>query len=240
MKSFVLMLTFLTRIPIKYKFNFEQEDFAKGLLWLPFIGVIIGLPLGLFANYVDLSNPYLMSFIYILIYISMTGGLHLDGLGDYFDAIFSGRGRERMLEIMKDSHIGTFGVVGLILYFVGFFALSIGAEPLVLFFMPVVGKTMAIVVCGLGRYPRESGMGQPLIDFGKKRHVVIYSLILISLLYFVGINYLVSGLVVICFTLIVHYRTTYLIGGVTGDVIGAVVEMSQILWLLSFAVIGGL
>lgn len=240
MKSFILMLTFLTRIPIPVKFEFKEEDFAKGLWYLPLIGVIIGLPMWLFSYYVALDNPFLISLLTIIIYISMTGGLHLDGLADYFDGIFSGRSRERILEIMKDVHVGTFGVVGLILYFIAMFVLIIEVEPMMLLLMPVVGKTMGHLVCCIGQYPKKKGMGMPLIQYGKVWHGILMTLVLMILLVFVGKSYLVAGLITVIFTLVLTGRTTQIIGGVTGDVIGASVELSQVVWLLVFAVIGGL
>lgn len=236
MKSFILMLTFLTRIPIPVKFEFEEKDFARGLWFLPVTGFIIGLPLWAYNEYVNLDNAYLMSFLTIIIYISMTGGLHLDGLADYFDGIFSGRSRERILEIMKDTHVGTFGVVGLILYFIGMFALIMGAEPIVLLMMPVVGKSMGHLICSVGRYPKEKGMGMPLITYGKVWHGLIVTGTLMVFLYLNGMTYLIAGGCVLLFTLTFHFRTTQIVGGVTGDVIGASVELTQIVWLLVFAV----
>lgn len=240
MKSFIMMLTFFTRIPFPMSFEFEEKDFAKGLWWMPVIGVIIGIPLWAFNRYVSLTNPYLMSLLTILIYIAMTGGLHLDGLADYFDGIFSGRTKERILEIMKDVHVGTFGVVGLILYFIAIFVLMMDVEPLILLLMPIVGKTMGQLLCCIGKYPRKKGMGMPLIEYGKVWHGILVSCVLVTILFFIGVNYALAGLITIIFALLLTGRTTQLIGGVTGDVIGASIELSQVVWLLVFAVMGGL
>lgn len=240
MKAFILMLTFLTRIPVPVKFEFKDQDFAKGLWYLPLIGGIIGLPMWAFNQYVSLKNPFLMSFLTILIYIGMTGGLHLDGLADYFDGIFSGRTKERILEIMKDVHVGTFGVVALILYFIAMFILMLDVTPMMLLLMPVVGKTMGHLVCCVGKYPKKKGMGMPLIQYGQLWHGILMTGLLVVILVLVGKAYVIAGLITILFTLVLTGRTTQVIGGVTGDVIGASVELSQVVWLLVFAVIGGL
>lgn len=240
MKSFILMLTFLTRIPYPVRFEFNNNDFARGLLFLPLIGLIIGLPMYLYTSYVQLSNPFLMSFLLMLIYLGMTGGLHLDGLADYFDGMFSGRRRERILEIMKDSSIGTFGVVGLCLYFIGMFVGLMTVSPLVVLLMPVVARVIGLLVCAFGKYPRQAGMGQPLVDYGRWYHGVISLLLLAIVLIFAGESYLIAGGVTLLLMLVFFIRTTQVIGGITGDVIGAAVEITQVLWLLTFSVIGGL
>lgn len=240
MKSFILMLTFLTRIPFPVRFEFNNDDFAKGLLFLPFIGLIIGLPMYLFTLYIDITAPFVMSFLLMLIYLGMTGGLHLDGLADYFDGMFSGRRRERILEIMKDSATGSFGVVGLCLYFLGMFVGLMEVTPMVVLLMPFIARVIGLSFCAFGGYPREAGMGQALVDYGKWYHGVIALGVLILVLFFAGNTYLIAGGVTIIFMGLFFIRTTQVIGGITGDVIGAAIELSQVLWLLCFAVIGGL
>ncbi len=239
-RSFVLMLTFLTRIPIPMRFEFEDKDFAKGLLFLPLIGLIIGLPLYVYRYFVDLKNPMLTGFILIVIYVGMTGGLHLDGLADYFDGMFSGRKRSRILEIMKDSAIGTFGVVGLCLYFLGMLVGLSMAEPMAVLLMPVVSRTIGLLFCSFGNYPKDAGMGQPMVDYGKWYHGVSSVLLIFCVLYAAGTWYLIAGLVTCLLMAVFFLRTTQVIGGITGDVIGASIEVSQVIWLLSFAVLGGL
>ena len=240
MKSFILMLTFLTRIPYPVRFEFNNDDFAKGLLFLPIIGLIIGLPMYLYTLYVDLSSPFLMSFLLMLIYIGMTGGLHLDGLADYFDGIFSGRRRERILEIMKDSATGTFGVVGLCLYFLGMFVGLLEVTPLMVLLMPFTARVIGLSFCAFGKYPREAGMGQALVDYGQWYHGVIALAVWMVTLFFAGNVFLIAGLVTALLMAVFFLRTKQIIGGVTGDVVGAAIELSQVLWLLCFAVIGGL
>ncbi len=240
MKSFILMLTFLTRIPFPVRFEFNNDDFAKGLLFLPFIGLIIGIPMYFFTLYVELNNPFLMSFLLMLIYLGMTGGLHLDGLADYFDGLFSGRKRERILEIMKDSSIGTFGVVGLCHYFLGMFVGLMEVTPLVVLLMPFTARIIGLMFCAFGRYPREAGMGQPLVAYGKWYHGVVAVVLLLMVLFWAGQTYLIAGIVTLLLMAFFFLRTSQVIGGITGDVIGAAIELSQVLWLLCFAVIGGL
>lgn len=240
MKSFILMLTFLTRIPWPIRFDFEEDTFAKGLLYLPVIGAIIGLPLYLLARYMPFEQAYLRSFLLILLYLVIAGGLHLDGLADYFDGIFSGRSRERILEIMKDSSIGTFGVVGICLYFLGMFVGLMEVMPLAVLLMPIIARTVGVLICAFGHYPKEAGMGQPMIVYGRWYHGIGMVVLLLPILFLAGKVYLISGVMTLILMMVFHLRTTQIIGGVTGDVIGVAIELSQVVWLLSMLVLGGL
>ena len=107
------MLGFFTRIPVP-QIEYTEERYIKGIPLLPFVGAVSG---GLLLCVYQLSRwlPMPVTVLALfLAYLLITGGLHLDGLGDSCDALFSGRDREKMLEIMKDSRSGSFGVLGLI------------------------------------------------------------------------------------------------------------------------------
>ena len=110
-RSFVLMLGFFARIPVP-QIEYTEERYIKGIPLLPFVGAVSG---GLLLCVYQLSRWLPMpvtALALFLAYLLITGGLHLDGLGDSCDALFSGRDREKMLEIMKDSRSGSFGVLG--------------------------------------------------------------------------------------------------------------------------------
>lgn len=238
MKPFILALTFFTRVPYPLKFEFDDGDFAKGLLWMPLIGGIIGLPMALFVRFMPGTAPPVTAFLLILIYLAMTGGLHLDGLGDYCDGVFSGRERARILEIMKDAHMGVFGVIGLCLYFLGMYTGLQGASWPVVFLTPVVGRMTGLMFCALGSYPREGGMGQAMVAYGRWYHGVLWLVPFMALLGYGGEGYLMAGGVTGFFMALFFLRTHQVIGGVTGDVVGAAIEISQVVWLLSFAITG--
>jgi len=239
MKRFLLMLTFLTRLPLPITFDFDEEDFGRGLIYLPVIGLLIGIPLWLFSEFVVIEHSLLKSFLLILIYIFMVGGLHLDGLADYMDGIFSGRKTARIQEIMQDSSIGVFGVAGICIYFLGLFIGFQLVPPKALLLMPFIGRTMAGSLIGLGKYPKEVGMGKALIDYGRPRHSMMFIVVMGTVLYFVGLPYLIAGSIVTLCMHIFLIRTNQLLGGVTGDVIGAAIELSQVLWLMALYMIGG-
>ena len=97
----------MTRIPIKADIGFDEE-FHKSIVYFPLVGFVIGLIsflIGILA--LKIFDPFVTSILIVAGEVVLTGGLHIDGLGDTFDAIYSNRDKERMLEIMKDSRLGT-------------------------------------------------------------------------------------------------------------------------------------
>ena len=113
MKGFLLLLSFMTRIPMP-KIDYDEEKLGKSMKLFPLVGIVIGFILLFFSivfSYV-LSNLSFSAFLPIIILVVIltdlisTGALHLDGLADTFDGIFSYRSKHKMLEIMKDSRLG--------------------------------------------------------------------------------------------------------------------------------------
>lgn len=236
MRSLLLMIVFLTRIPIKYPYEYKEEDFVKGIKLLPIVGMIIGLVMyipTMLDKYID--KPIIILLVW-LTYIWITGGLHLDGLTDTFDGIFSNRDRERMLEIMKDSRIGTFGVIGLLFVLFCNIVVSYYLGYKVFILVPIIGRSAALISCSISRYARnEDGMGTIFIEnCGLKE--VIFALISTFLVSYILFD--IKVLIVIFITyLLVVLTTKYIktkIGGMTGDTIGFVIEVSQSIFIIAF------
>lgn len=124
MKGFLLLLSFMTRIPMP-KIEYDEEKLGKSMKYFPVVGIIVGFILLFFCiifNFILKNISYsavlpLMIIVVILTDLITTGALHLDGLADTFDGIFSYRSKHKMLEIMKDSRLGSNGALALILYF---------------------------------------------------------------------------------------------------------------------------
>ena len=114
----VFLIQFMTRIYVPLKVEYSEEKLAKGIKYFPLIGYFIGLIIFVIANilnkYVD--NKYIISLLIILLELKLVGLIHVDGLADSFDGLFSYRDKDKILEIMKDSRVGTNGVVILIFY----------------------------------------------------------------------------------------------------------------------------
>jgi adenosylcobinamide-GDP ribazoletransferase len=165
------------------------------------------------------------------------GGIHVDGIGDLFDGIFSARDQKRMLEIMSDSHIGAFGVVGIILYFMGMYVglyevMHTELFPVILISMPVIGRSVALIGAGLSRYAKPEGLGKAIVDRVGPLTSLMLSLVLVAA-YFVFFPMIsLSIIVTLVVMLYILWRIHRILDGITGDVLGALVEISQIVFLI--------
>ncbi|GAB6189797.1 adenosylcobinamide-GDP ribazoletransferase [Marinitoga arctica] len=231
MRGLILLITFFTRIPIKYHFDFNEKDFIKGFYFLPLLGTFIGALMYLFS-YTGFDKPIVILMSWIL-YIWITGGLHIDGVADTFDGIFSNRNRENMLKIMKDSRIGTFGTLGIIIILFSDFLLSYYIDYDYLILIPAIGRSSAILAAAISPYARkENGMGNAFIDNSSLKMFFISFLLISPILIFYNVFVLISIILTYISILFITYRIKNIIGGMTGDTIGMIIELSQTLFLL--------
>ncbi len=239
LRRLVLMIQFFTRLPLPVKLNVTSADFGKGLVFAPLVGVIIGTVLAGSYYFLEKLFPiYVSIIITIIFYIIITGGLHLDGLGDTFDGIFSNRPKEKILEIMRDSRVGTNAVLAIISVLLLDISVLCSFDKTVivkiLFLMPVAGRVGSLIGAGVSKYARAGeGLGKSFIDYcGAKE-------ILIGLIPYMIIFYLISGIyslilsIGIAVTPVVTVKLlSHKIGGATGDILGAVCEINQVIFLL--------
>lgn len=239
MKSLLMVITFLTRLPIKHPYEYSKELYVKGIKYFPLVGLIIGgfLYSGvLFEPYMD--RPVL-SFLLVLLYLWITGGLHLDGVADTCDGIFSGRERSKMLEIMGDSRIGTFGVISLIIVLGAYLVLFSYVSFTAILVCPIVGKSSAIVSAFNSVYAKKEGMGKDFVQgcqFGQLMSAILFPLLVVLVLQ----DYRMMMSVAICF-IMVRLITIYIrnkLNGVTGDTVGFMMEVSQVIFLFLVYLIG--
>lgn len=245
LKQVVLMIQFYTRIPIPVSLHVTEGDFAKGVAYAPVAGALIGLICTLcFWAAFRIGNVFFAAAIYFAVYAMITGCLHIDGLGDTFDGLFSNQSKERMLEIMRDSRIGINGlaaVLFLILINIGAVT-SIEDQALyqVLFCLPVIGRFGSLCSCFFGKYAREgSGTGRAFFDGCGWPQLVIGAVITLLLCgYFLGLWVLFYLGTVVLMNAAFCQWITEKIGGMTGDTSGAACELSQTLFLVLVLLIG--
>ena len=140
----------MTRIPIKADVGFDEE-FHKSIVYFPLVGLIIGAISFIIGSLSSIIfDTFLTSILIVACEVILTGGLHIDGLGDTFDAIYSNRDKERMLEIMKDSRLGTnslLAILFLVLIKVGLLNSIINSNLMCLvIFMPMISRLGVIVM----------------------------------------------------------------------------------------------
>lgn len=252
MKGLILLFRFMTRLPIGLDPKFDSDELGKGMRFFPVVGMVIGLILFLAFCLLGriIYSPMVMAVILVIIEVVLTGGLHLDGLADTFDGIFSYRSKQKMLDIMKDSRLGTNGGLVLILYFFLKVALLVEGSsefpavmPIMVLISPVIARLNSVVNCGAAPYARATGMGKTFVDHTDGVAVGIATILTAA--FVGGATYLFelpyTILIIIPIVMILGYLFAKLmtrkIGGITGDTLGAVVEISEIIVLLGIYIL---
>lgn len=238
MRSFITALQFLTRIHLVRQENLTAEDFGRSTRFFPLVGVVLGALylLVALACLAFLGLPsYTGKAILVLLPLLLTGGLHADGFMDTVDGLFSGRSRERMLEIMKDSRTGSFGVAAFagLLLLNWSLLLDLPAPVLLIgiFIMPIIGRMAMLLAVAHFPYARPSGMGQAFAAMADRRAVLIG---LVTSLVFVapwGIAAIAALLIGLLFAFLFGRYAEKKLGGLTGDVYGAIEFMTEVLVL---------
>ena len=242
----------MTRISIVKQTVWTEESFGKSVKYFPAVGAVLGLFYVAIAETLNLliggAFPMLTAAVILMAMIILTGGIHCDGFMDTMDGLFSGRDRERMLEIMKDSRVGAFGVVSFVmLSILDFAALSelSRASTLMLiaaiYSAPIIGRLMMVVTIGSFPYARPEGMGKAFSKYTTRSTIIlaaVEALILLSplILPFTMVikPLLISLIIALIFTLYFGKFATKKVGGVTGDIYGAVEIISEALVMVSF------
>lgn len=237
MNGLKIMISFLTRIPVG-KIDFSLDKFERAIKFTQIVGVIIGSLMFCVAYFIkDIPNKMAVGFVLSILYIFITGALHLDGLCDSIDGLFSGREKIRILEIMKDSRIGTFGGLSLIILILGQIIFLGEADLLTIFMFPIVGRCSLYIASKNADYCREDGMGKVFVEKGKSKSCFIYFLFTNIFLFIIAILLLDIKKII---AILISYLISYLIvndvkkkiGGITGDILGMIVEISQLSFII--------
>jgi adenosylcobinamide-GDP ribazoletransferase len=174
--------------------------------------------------------------------IFLTGGIHFDGLLDTCDGLFSGRSRERILEIMRDSRVGSMGVIAGILNILLRYSIIIELPeailPMLLIAQAATGRWVMAIALHFFPYARkDGGLGQGFTEKKKNLNVALSSLFaLIILLLSNGIAGILIALTAASICLLIACWVVREIGGLTGDVYGALNEVAENLFLLLWLV----
>ena len=253
MQALILMIQFMTRYPIPVVIDFTAERFVQGMKWMPLVGLLAALPAAVGLLLADwLLGREVAAIVAVILLITVTGGLHLDGIGDTADGLFSYRSRERMLEIMRDSTLGTNGVIAVVLTILlkYIFLHAMPAEwavPAVLA-VPVLGRMALVWHSAVARYAREErGIGDYVNQTGlaQAAAATLLSLVLVTVILLLwGVPPARVPLVAVLvhlppIALAVGFAAylTRRLGGITGDTIGASIELAELLSLLIFLLV---
>lgn len=181
-KSFFATLSFMSRLPVPARWSqgLEIDQYERGIVTFPLVGFLLGAIAGLvmLALHAWCGLP-LAALFAVLALALLTGGFHLDGLADTCDGIFSARRRERMLEIMRDSRLGTHGGLALIfvlvakVFVISELALRGTSMLAALAAACAVARGMSVLLMYRQRYAREQGLGNVFIGKVTFRQTVI-------------------------------------------------------------------
>jgi adenosylcobinamide-GDP ribazoletransferase len=243
--SFLAAIMFYTRIPILFKAEYDKESFGNATKFLPLIGIIVGG----FAAFIFWACSFILP-VNVSILLSMiagilvTGAFHEDGLADVCDGFGGGMTKERKLEIMKDSHIGAFGVIGLVMILgLKFFSqkeISFTILPFVIISAHSLSRFAAVILLNTMKYVRsneESKVGSVVKKMSFTAIAFAGITGILPLLFFQ--NYY-------CFFLIIPvlFTTSFCglffkkhIGGYTGDCLGATQQITEVVFYLSFLIL---
>jgi adenosylcobinamide-GDP ribazoletransferase len=226
-------------MPLLPERPFSQEEFGKAVGFFPLVGTIIGVIL--------VGINYLLGFVFpdmvvtaltLGCWIALTGALHLDGFLDTFDGLLGGSDPNNRLEIMTDERVGAFGfAAGVLLILLKFIALQAAGNFLqmavALVLAPTIGRWCISVVIVAFPYARENGLGRGVKDFATWKQVVLATLTALAVVLLASqwLGLLVFGITALVILLFVRF-TLKRIPGLTGDVYGAVCEITELLVLL--------
>lgn len=234
---FLIAVQFMTTIPIKLPCLPSREQNALSMLFYPVIGLMIGGVLWLVASYVQLPMM-LLSCAVMVVWVWLTGGLHLDGLADTADAWVGGFGdRQRTLTIMKDPNTGAMGVMAIVLClalkWAAVYCLLELDAVLALLFVPMLGRMSALALFATTPYVRQHGLGSALQDVPK------YLLWLVMLGFGAAVFALSWQMAVVMIGVWavmlawLRWRFVGRIGGITGDTVGASIEVVEVAMLVA-------
>ena len=238
----VVMWTLLTRIPLPKKFWPKiMPDRARTLTIAPIVGGILGFLTGVVITFVNIMGIGQIGSVWIgaAFYAAVGWSLHLDGWGDLWDGIGSGRRGEELRSVMKDSRLGSFGAISLILAFglwTGLLlALGPHQEALALMTAGAVGRFGSCTAAFYGKYPWESGMGKGAVDDFGGYELFLSAISVLVFLPFAPMEWILSVLLVFTASYGAASQMNKRLGGVNGDVLGAAAVAGELITLMVFA-----
>jgi adenosylcobinamide-GDP ribazoletransferase len=233
MKGLIIAIQFLTRLPLP-SFAVDDDAFARSMRWFPAVGLLIGLCL--MGGALAISDDWIAALAVLLLWVGITGALHVDGLADLADAV-GARHKDpaRLRAVMADPHVGSFGVAAIMMLMIAklilLHALLEQDNPLPMLLIPFAAR-IGPLVWTRWLPPLHAGLGSRFADAVGWRHILLWLGLLIGSAWFVPAM-LAAPLLIALWALWLKRR----IGGVSGDCHGAGIELVEV-GLLAIVAIG--
>jgi len=238
MRLYLIALQFLTIIPLPLDTRCQKEDLGRATACFPLVGLTIG---GLLVALNWLIEPWLnrslTAALLITALAAVTGALHLDGLADVFDALAARGNRERFLAVMKDSHVGAIGAVGLVLGLLlkwqALLAVPAGITWQALLLFPTMGRCAQVLALGGTQHARQDGLGATIILGMSTRHLLTaLGITVAACLALLPVKGMIALTAVFAVTLVIKGYFRNRLGGLTGDIVGCTSELAEIAALI--------
>ncbi len=247
MRSFRIALSFLTIIPAGRKLKITGETLSRSTSFFPVVGCLLGfaaVSLAMLFKHLTDSHAEFTACILLFVEVILTGGLHVDAIGDFCDAFFCSCDRQKRLEILKDSRLGSFGVIG-ILFSMGVKFLLIkhiadsGALLTVVYSFVLSRWSMVLLMyfSSSARKDGESGLADEFLEKISGLQLVEATVITLGIGFaFLDWNVFPLVLAAALITFVLRAFSNYMILGITGDVIGTLnelVSLTALGWILA-------
>lgn len=239
-KDFLLLLSFMSRIPIKSKLAPTSEDWARALRFLPLWGLVLGIAVAAVAAVTSIISPAIAAACAVGTAAFLTGGLHLDGVMDVSDGLAAGPDREQAFRFMSDAHVGGRGLISLVILLILKFALYL----MLINNWQIWWTIPAALVCSrfimaflIYAFPNAKKFGLAA-DFHRcfdKRHFWVAAIIMLILFgLFANWYFILAAFFALLLSWGIANNWGNRFGGLTGDMYGALAEWSEIIFLLLF------
>ena len=242
--GFIAALHFLTAIPVAPRRMFADAELGASLAYYPLVGAVLGMLLAMTATVAQwLFAGGVGAALTLLVWVLLTGGLHHDGLMDACDGLLSHRATEERLRIMRDVHVGAWGMLGgglaLLIQFAALsqlFVLPVERWLAALLLAPVLARWALSLAVIAFPYGREAGWGLTLKQSAGRRQLLLAT---IATLVLVAVAQAWMGLVawfavMVAIMLLARFALDRL-PGLTGDVYGLMAVTAETVVLLVFA-----
>ncbi|MCC2975898.1 adenosylcobinamide-GDP ribazoletransferase [Sphingomonas sp. PL-96] len=236
MRRLLLAIGFLTRLPVP-SIRADASDFAGAVRCYPLVGLIIGALVAGAGWLGGAADPWIGALAALIAWVAVTGALHLDGLADLADGIGAAHGdRNRLLAVMADPHVGSFGVVAIVLQLLAKIVLLhdvVAGGWLAVVLVPFAARMGPLVWARWLRPLRPSGLGAQIASAVRARDLLGWGAVWAAACAAVP-ALLLAPLLVVAVGGWLRHR----LGGVTGDAHGAGIELVETGLLVALVAIG--
>ncbi|HYW79393.1 MAG TPA: adenosylcobinamide-GDP ribazoletransferase [Thermoguttaceae bacterium] len=242
MRRLFAAIRFLTILPLPGGMSDAPNELADATPLFPVVGMLIGgvmaaLAIGLWS----ILPPTVAAVLLVVSMLGVSGGFHMDGLSDSADGFFSSRPKDRILEIMKDSHVGAMGVIAILaVVLLKVAAVASLPEPRVMyvaFLMPLAGRCALVIgVNLLGNARVEGGLGS-LFCGRRSLPQIVWALAVLLAAAWIALRWtgLIAAAVTLSVILLFSAHCYRKIGGATGDTLGATCELAETAMVVALA-----